>query len=64
MAGKLPIGTGCLLVSYDFTNGKDNNVVLVGQKGAKGDVTVINGFQGKEAEEIFEKLTISKERRN
>lgn len=57
MAGKLPIGLGCLLVSYDFTNGKDKSIVLVGQKGINGETVVINGFQGKEAEEIFAKLT-------
>lgn len=57
MAGRLPIGAGCFLVSYDFTNGKDASIVLVAQRGTKGETTVINGFQGQEAEEIFEKLT-------
>lgn len=57
MAGRLPIGSGCFLVSYDFTNGKDKSIMLVAQKDTKGETTVINGFQGEEAEELFEKLT-------
>ena len=57
MAGRLPIGSGCFLVSYDFTNGKDKSIMLVAQKDTKGETTVINGFQGEEAEELFTKLT-------
>lgn len=57
MAGRLPIGSGCFLVSYDFTNGKDASIMLVAQKDTEGKTTVINGFQGKEAEELFAKLT-------
>ena len=54
MAGRLPIGSGCFLVSYDFTNGKDKSIMLVAQRDTKGETTVINGFQGEEAEELFE----------
>lgn len=57
MAGRLPIDSGCFLVSYDFTNGKDKSIMLVAQKDTKGETTVINGFQGEEAEELFAKLT-------
>lgn len=57
MAGRLPIGSGCFLVSYDFTNGKDKNIMLIAQKDTKGETIVINGFQGQEAEELFRKLT-------
>ena len=57
MAGRLPIGSGCFLVSYDFTNSKDKSIMLVGQRDIKGNTVVINGFQGKEAEELFAKLT-------
>ena len=57
MAGRLPIGSGCFLVSYDFTNGKDASIMLVAQKDTKGETTIINGFQGEEAEELFVKLT-------
>lgn len=57
MSGRLPIDSGCFLVSYDFTNGKDKSIMLVAQKDTKGETTVINGFQGEEAEELFAKLT-------
>ena len=57
MTGRLPIGSGCFLVSFDFTNGKDKSIMLVGQKDIKGNIVVINDFQGKEAEELFVKLT-------
>lgn len=57
MAGRLPIGSGCFLVSYDFTNGNDKSIILVAQKDTKGETTIINGFQGQEAEELFTKLT-------
>ena len=52
--------TGCYLVSWDFTNGKDKSVVLVGVQ-EKGELTVTNMFQGKEAEDIIEKLTKKEE---
>ena len=51
---------GCYLVSWDFTNGKDKSIVLVGIQKDK-DLNVINGFSGKEAEEIIEKLTTPSE---
>ena len=57
MAGRLPIGSGCFLVGYDFTNDKDESIILVGQIDIKGNIEVINGFKGKEAEELFAKLT-------
>ena len=59
MSGRLPICSGCFLVSYDFTNGKDKSIMLVGQRDTKGNIVIINGFQGKEAEELFAKLTIT-----
>lgn len=55
--------TGCYLVSWDFTNGKDKSVVLVGVQ-EKGEVTVTNMFQGKEAEDIIEKLTKKEEKKD
>lgn len=51
---------GCYLVSWDFTNGKDKSVVLVGTQ-EKGEVTVINMFQGTEAENIIIKLSTQQE---
>ena len=57
MAGRLPICSECFIVSYDFTNGKDESIMSVGQKDIKGNIEIINTFQGKEAEELFAKLT-------
>ncbi len=48
--------TGCLLVSFDFSNGKDKAVMLVGNKAPNKDVVIINAFAGKEAEELYLKL--------
>lgn len=56
MANRLQT-SGCLLVSFDFSNGRDHDVVLVGEKQPKKDVTIVNAFRGKEAREIYEKLT-------
>ena len=57
MSGRLPIGSGCFLFGYDFTDGKDESIILVGQIDNKGNIEIINTFQGKEAEELFAKLT-------
>lgn len=53
--------TGCYLVSWDFTNGKDKSVVLVGIQEKGKPVTVVNAFQGKEAEDIIDKLSAKQE---
>lgn len=49
---------GALIVSWDFSHGAD--ILLVGRKMPKKDVEVINAFQGKEAHDIYEKLTTIK----
>ena len=50
-----------LLVGVDFTNGEDVGVLIVGRKRPNQSVDIINAFQGKEAEELYNKL-IGKER--
>ena len=57
MSGRLPICSGCFLVSYDLTDGKDESIMSVGQKDIKGNIEIINTVLGKEAEELFAKLT-------
>ena len=52
---------GCYLVSWDFTNGKDKSVVLVGIKEKGQEVKVVNAFEGEEAEDIIEKLTVKED---
>lgn len=50
---------GSVIVSWDFSHG-DEGVLIVGRKKTKVDVEVINAFQGKEARDIYEKLTTRK----
>ena len=49
---------GCLLVSFDF--GIDEPIVLVGNnsKTAPDGVEIINAFQGQDAIDIYNKLTV------
>jgi hypothetical protein len=49
-----------VIVSYDDTNGKDSTILLVGRQRMNQTVEVINAFQGKEAEELYKKLTTFK----
>ncbi len=58
----IPTTTETLLVGYDFTNGKDKSVLIVGGKSKGVDVKVINAFQGKEANDIYERLVTKKEK--
>lgn len=51
---------GALIVSWDFSHNEDKHILLVGRKTTKHDVEVINAFQGKEAHDIYEKLTTQK----
>ena len=45
-----------LLVGYDNVS-NDKPVLIVGRKGARGLVQIINAFQDEEAEELYKKLT-------
>lgn len=48
-----------VIVSWDFShgeNGKDNGVLIIGTKQMNQKVTIINAFQGKEAEKIRDLL--------
>lgn len=50
--------TGSVIVSWNFTNGTDAGVLLVGKQEAGKPVQIINAFQGEEAEKLTKKLTI------
>lgn len=52
--------TEALIIGYDHCPEKDNTVLIVGRKKAGVDVEVINAFEGKEAEELYLKLTTKK----
>lgn len=46
-----------LLISYDNVS-NDKPVLIVGRKGERGTLQIINAFQDDEAEELYKKLTI------
>ena len=47
--------TDSVIVSWDFSHGKDVGVLIVGKQ-EKGKVEIINAYQGEEAKEIYQKL--------
>jgi ATP-dependent DNA ligase len=51
--------TGSVIVAYDYDSGKDNAVLIVGKKRPdQPAVDIVNAFQGKEAKELWKKLTV------
>lgn len=52
---------GCFVVSWDFNYGEDKDLVIVGKR-ENGALKIINAFQGKEARDIYEKLSTVKEK--
>ena len=53
-------GYGNLIIGYDFTNGEDKSVMIVGtQKDDK--LSIVNAFQGPDAEALYEMLTERKD---
>lgn len=50
--------SGSVIVSWDFSNGKDIGVLIVGEQ-QNGVVKIINAFQGQEAKDLYVKLTTS-----
>lgn len=53
--------SGSLIIGYDFINGNDNAVLIVGQKEPNEQIEIINAFQGTEAIEMYHKLITPKE---
>lgn len=53
--------TDSILVGFDDTDGKDKCVLIVGRKTQGKVVDIINAFQGKEARELWKKLTEKRE---
>lgn len=52
--------SGLVVVSWDFSEGFDTGVLLVGMKKTRKDIEIINAFQGQEAFDIYKKLTTVK----
>ncbi len=45
-----------IIVSVDFTNGRDNDVMVVGRKRPNDSVEIINAIAGPEALELYNRL--------
>lgn len=48
---------GSLLVSWDFSHGKDKAILLVGEKNKGESVDIVNALQGNDAIDLYKKLT-------
>lgn len=48
-----------VIVSWDFSHGKDVGVLIVGHQ-KNGRVEVINAYQGEEAHELYERIISQK----
>lgn len=56
---------GNFIIGYDFSKGLDKEILIVGKQTARNKpVEIVNAFQGKEAREIYEKLTSKKEKKD
>ena len=49
-----------VIVSATLDDNGKAGLVLVGQKAPGLDVTIVNAFQGEEAEELWKKLSVKK----
>ena len=49
-----------VIVSISFSN--DAEILLVGKKSPDAPVEIVNAFEGAEARELWEKLTVKKEK--
>lgn len=47
---------GAYIVSWDFSRGDDQGVLIVGEQ-KDGVMHIVNAFAGEEAHEIYEKLS-------
>ena len=45
-----------LLISVDFSNGEDTDVLVIGRKIPNDSVKIVNAFQGQEARKLYETL--------
>ena len=56
--------TDSILVAFDTTGGKDKDILIVGKKRPNESVEIINAFQDEEAIELWNRLTVKKEKEN
>lgn len=48
-----------LIIGVDFTDNQDASILIVGRQ-KSGVMNIVNAFKGKEAEDIYKKLTNGK----
>lgn len=48
-----------VIVSWDFSHGKDVGVLIIGKQ-EKGKIEIINAYQGEEAKALYQKLVFPK----
>lgn len=53
--------TTSLIIGYDVSHTSDNKVLVIGKRGPKGSIEIVNAFQGDEAEELYNNLITKKE---
>lgn len=53
--------TTSLIIGYDISHTSDNKVLVIGKRGPKGSIEIVNAFQGDEAEELYNNLITKKE---
>lgn len=53
---------GSVIVSWDYTHGKDKAIAVIGQKTPGQAVKVINAYEGDEAIELVKKLCETKKK--
>lgn len=51
---------GAYIVSWEFSHGKDVGVLIVGRQ-QNGKIDIVNAFQGKEAYDLYVKLSGGKD---
>lgn len=51
-----------LLVGFDFTHDKNNNILIVGKKNGKA-LEIINAFQGEDARALYDLLVTKQKKR-
>lgn len=51
--------TGSIIVSWDFSRDKDQDILIVGSR-ENGNMNILNAFQGNEARFIYNTLTTRK----
>lgn len=54
-----------LYICVDFSEGEDDDILLVGQRNFDGTMKIVNTFLNEDAHEMYERLvTVRKERRS